>query len=134
MNIKIFNYLYDKKGKPLPFEYKLKNNIPLNESDLYFDGGLNLICSNIKELPDNLTVNGNLFLNNNKIKSIPDNLTVNGCLFIEVTLISVLPDNLTVINSLYCWNTPLATNIKNNPSLLTKYSKQIKGNIYYLII
>jgi len=128
----IFQYLENKKGKPLPLEYKLLNNIPLNESDLYFNGSLNLFDSKITWLPDNLTVHGNLDISFSNITSLPDNLIVNGNLYLYYTNIKYLPDNLTVNGDLNCKRSALADNIKNDPSLLTKYSKQIKGKIYYV--
>jgi len=127
----IFKYLYDKKGKPMPFEYKLLYNIPLNENDLIVNGILFLRFSKITSLPDNLTVKGDLDLSFTNISVLPDNLTVNGYLILWYTNITSLPDNLTVDGKLYCQNTPLATIIKNDPSLLIKYLKQIKGGISY---
>jgi len=125
----IFQYLYDKKGKQIPFEFKLLNNLPLNNSDLYVNGDLYLYYSNITSLPDNLTVNGSLDLFQSKINSLPNNLTVNGDLTISNTKISELPDDLTVLGDFYCHRSPLATNIKNDITLLNKYSKEITGKL-----
>ena len=128
----IFQYLENKKGKPLPLELKLINNLPLNENELTYNDNLDLINTNIKYLPDNLTVNGYLDLYKSKITYLPDNLIVNGWLDLTYTKINSLPDNLNVNDGLWCLYTPLATNIKNDPSLLTKYQKQIKGQIFYV--
>jgi len=107
----IFQFIQDKKGKPIPLKYKLLNNIPLTKNDVTYDGNLSLYNSNITYLPDNLTINGNLELSLSKIKYLPDNLYVGG--------------------NLFCKHTPLANNIKNDTSLLNKYSKQVKGKIFY---
>lgn len=127
----IFQYLQDTKGKPIPFKYKLLNNLPLNESDLSFNGELSLGGSKITHLPDNLTINGFFGLSETKISLLPNNLTVKGNLNINLTQISELPDNLIVNGWLCCFKTPLAENIKNDKSLLEKYKKQIKGEILY---
>jgi len=127
----IFKYLENKKGKQIPLKYKLINNLPLNENELTHNGNLYLFYSKIITLPNNLTVNRSLYLNNNKIITLPNNLTVNRHLDISITEISELPDDLIVKGFLFCYDTPLAERIKNDSSLLTKYSKQIKGEIEY---
>jgi len=127
----IFQYLYDKKGKPIPFEFKLLYKTLLNENDLIINGDLYLVFTDITSLPDNLTVNGSLYLHNNDIASLPDNLTVNGDLDISYTKIRSLPNDLIVDGDLYCNNSPLSKKIKKNKSLLIKYEKQIKMAIYY---
>jgi len=128
----IFQYLYDKKGKPIPLLFKLINKLPLNESNLYFDGNLYLQYSNITSLPNNLTINGNLNISDTNITTLPNNLTVNGSLNLSHTDISELPDDLCVYGNLYCWCTPLAKNIKKDISLLNDYEKLIKGKICFL--
>jgi len=127
----IFQYLYDKKGKAIPFKAKLIYNTPLNENDLIFKGSLYLHKTNITSLPDNLTVNGDLNICISDISYLPNNLIVNGWLDLSFTIISELPDNLIVNSDLCCKYTPLADKIYNNPLLLIKYSKQVKGKIIY---
>jgi len=107
----IFQYLQNKKGKPIPFEFKLLNNIPLKNDELIYNDHIYLNFTKITSLPDNLKVNGHLYLFRTKITSLPDNLKVNG--------------------SIWCSYTPLADNIKKDISLLKKYSKQVKGRIIY---
>jgi len=129
--LNIFQCLENKKGKQIPFEYKIKNNLPLNESDLYVNGDLNLFKSNITYLPDNLKVDGYLDLFQSKIRYLPNNLTINGNLDMSYTEITSLPDNLIVNGWLYCYNTPLVYNIKKDWLLHEKYLKQFKGKIQY---
>ena len=59
-------------------------------------GNLNLRCTQITELPDNLTVGGSLDLSGTQITELPDNLTVGDWLDLRCTQITALPDNLTV--------------------------------------
>lgn len=129
--LNIFQFLQDNKGKKVPLLYKLLNNLPLTKDDLFIDGDLNLMYSEITYLPDNLTVNGRLILYQTKIKSLPNNLRVKTWLNIENTDISVLPDDLYVGNDLYCLNSLLIQTIKKDLSLLTKYKEQVKGDIIY---
>jgi len=131
MIIGIFNYLEKKKGKPIPLSYKLLYNLPLNENDLIVNSDLKLWDSKIEYLPNNLTVNGHLELSYSNIKRLPNNLIVEGSLYLYNSNIKSLPDDLIVNGNLWCYNTPLANNIKNDVSLLNKYSKQIKGQIIY---
>ena len=63
-------------------------------------GNLNLRCTDITSLPENLIVNGYLDLSYTGIKKLPENLTVNGSLYLNRTSISSLPENLTVGGSL----------------------------------
>ena len=60
------------------------------------NGNLDLRCTGITSLPDNLTVGGSLDLRCTGITSLPDNLTVGGSLYLSGTGITSLPDNLTV--------------------------------------
>ena len=127
--LNIFQYLYDKKSKKIPLEYKLLNKLPLNEDDLIINGDLDLEYSKINSLPDNLTVKGYLDLSWSKIKSLPNNLRVDGWLDVQHTPISELPEDLYVGGDLYCNCSPLAERIMNDISLLKKYQKQVKGEI-----
>jgi len=141
---KVFQYLYDKKGKQIPFLAKLAYGITLNEDELiindnldfsYYDddlllptnltinGNLYLDKSKITHLPDKLTINGEIYLWNSEIASLPNNLTINGELHIYNSKISDLPDDLNVNGFLYHFYSPLTQNIKNNISLLNKYKK-----------
>lgn len=130
--VNIFQYLYDNKGKQIPFLYKLINNLPINEDDLIVNDNLYLMNTNITSLPDNLTIEGNFSISFSNIKKLPNNLKVKCVLFMIFSEIGDLPDDLIVEGGLYCRESVLANNIKNDPSLLEKYKKQIKGHIYYL--
>ena len=85
------------------------------------DGDVYLFNTDIKELPDNLTVGGDLNLSHSKIKELHNNLIVNGNLYLNNTNIKELPNNLRVDGDLYLYG----TNIKDIPE-----SAIIKGNIY----
>lgn len=127
--LNIFTFLENNKGKPIPQLFKLYNKLPFNKDELSTDGNLNLAWYQINWLPDNYTINGWLHLHSTELKQLPNKLIVNGWLDISYTEISVLPDDLIVYGDLYCHRTPLAENIKNNPHLLKKYSKQVKDLI-----
>ena len=79
------------------------------------NGNLNLGYTQIKELPDNLTVGGNFDLRGTPIEKLPDNLTVGGNLNLYGTQIKELPDNLTVVGYLNLYG----TQIKELPDNLT---------------
>jgi len=127
----VFNYIEKKKGKLIPFEFKIINKLPLTKGDLIINGDLNLWGSNITYLPDNIKIYGDLNLSCSTIKLLPNNLKVLKDLSLVYTKLEDLPYDLIVDGDLWCWNTPLATNIKNDVSLLTKYQKQIKGRVIY---
>ena len=127
----IFQVLESEKGKPMPLKYKLINNSPLTDNELIYNHNLNLYGTSLKTLPDNFTVNGYLVLAYSKIKQLPNNLIVCGNLSIDHTKINELPEDLLIKGDLYCWITPMANKMKNDPSLFEKYSKQVKGEIYY---
>ena len=117
----LFKFLEDKKGKKIPFKFKLIHAPEtIEKEDLNVEGDLDLEDTKISSLPDNLTVGGYLNLYKTKISSLPDNLTVGGSLYLSRTPISSLPKNLQVELRIYLKNTPLAD----------KYSKeQIKQMI-----
>jgi len=117
----LFKFLEDKKGKKIPFKFKLiYAPETIEKEDLDVEGDLDLEDTKISSLPDNLTVGGYLNLYKTKISSLPDNLTVGGSLYLSRTPISSLPKNLQVELRIYLKNTPLAD----------KYSKeQIKQMI-----
>ena len=117
----LFKFLEDKKGKKIPFKFKLIHAPEtIKKEDLNVEGSLDLRDTEITSLPDNLTVGGPLVLRDTEITSLPDNLTVGGSLDLSFTQISSLPDNLKVELRIYLKNTPLAD----------KYSKeQIKKMI-----
>jgi len=117
----LFKFLEEKKGKKIPFKFKLiYAPETIEKEDLNVEGDLDLEDTKISSLPDNLTVGGYLNLYKTKISSLPDNLTVGGSLYLSRTPISSLPKNLQVELRIYLKNTPLAD----------KYSKeQIKQMI-----
>jgi len=96
MNGNIFQYIQDKKGKPIPLKYKLLYNIPLTQDELIYNGNLILYDSKITSLPNNLIVNGNLSLCGCHIEELPEKLVIRGNLILSNSEIKSLPDNLTV--------------------------------------
>jgi len=69
-------------------------------------GSLSLGYTQIKSLPDNLTVQGSLDLGGTQITSLPDNLSVGGYLWLDGTPITSLGNNLTVGGELDLTSTP----------------------------
>ena len=65
------------------------------------NGNLNLSCSTITELPNNLIVPGFLDVSNTQISRLPNNLIVGRWLDISLTSIEELPDNFTVGSTLF---------------------------------
>jgi len=117
-----------KKDKKIEFinfliknNYKEKTQIKELPDNLTVGGGLYLRRTQIKELPDNLTVGGDLDLSGTQIKELPDNLTVGGSLDLSGTQIKELPDNLTVGGYLDL----RGTQIKELPDNLT-----VGGSLY----
>ena len=64
--------------------YKLQHK----DGKYYYGGSLYLTGTEIKELPDNLSIGGSLDLRFTKIKQLPDNLSVNGSLYLSNTQIN----------------------------------------------
>ena len=83
--------------------------------------GLYLSGTQIKELPEGLTVGGNLYLSCTQIKELPEGLTVGGSLDLSYTQIKELPEGLTVGG----WLDLRATQIKELPEGLT-----VSGSLY----
>ena len=60
-----FRFLEDKKGKNIPFKYKLIHAPEtLNKEDLHIQGQLDLSDSSIQSLPEGLKVGGDLYIRN----------------------------------------------------------------------
>lgn len=129
MNNNIFNYLEKVKGKKVPFEYKVINNLPLNNNDLTINGNISFSERRITKLPNNMKVYGNLDLYGTNLEKLPNNLYVEGYVCISYTKIVTLPDDLIVNGCLHCYFSPLAVKLKEEISLFEKYMKQIRGPI-----
>ena len=83
--------------------------------NLTVGGNLDLYdCAGITQLPDGLTVGGSLQLSRTAIKSLPDNLTVDGYLDLSRTGITQLPDNLTVAGELDLYDCAGITSLPDN--------------------
>jgi hypothetical protein len=129
---KVFDFIKEKRGYDYPYKYKLVNELPLTDDELYVNDYLMLRDSNIKRIPDGFYITGSLDLNNSKIKHLPDNLHVGGYLDLRKTNLKKLPNNMDV-GSLYISDTEIDSIpeelfisskffVKNTP-LAMKYTK-----------
>jgi len=103
---RIFEFLEEKGEHNAPFLWKWKNEIPLTEKDLNFEGDLDLTYSDIELLPEGLNVRGDLDLFGSKLASLPEGLKVRGYLDLRYSSIESLPKGLKV-RDLYIWETSL---------------------------
>ena len=92
----IFNFLEENEGHNSPFKWKLLNNEPLTEDDLYVKGDLILTESPLTSLPEGLIVGGSLDLSNSNIKLLPEGLKVGFSLYLLNSRIKLLPEGLKV--------------------------------------
>jgi len=105
---KIFTFLEEEENKDKPFMWKLMNNEPLTDEELFVEGDLDLTETDIESLPDGLNVEDNLSLYGCKnIQSLPEGLEVGGFLDLGHSNITSLPKGLKVWNRLFIKNTPL---------------------------
>ena len=126
-------FLEDKKGKKIPFKYKIIHAPEtITDEDLQVGGTLYLYNTKITSLPDNLKVRGSLVLYNTPITSLPDNLKVGGGLDLNNTKITSLPDNLQVGGHLYLNNTPLSEKYTKDQirKMINAKGGYVKGEIY----
>lgn len=93
---RIFEFLEDKEDNNPPFKWKLLNNEPLTEDDLYVKGDLILTESPLTSLPEGLIVGGSLDLSNSKIKLLPEGLKIAFSLYLLNSRIKSLPEGLKV--------------------------------------
>jgi hypothetical protein len=108
--VNLFKYLEKEKGRPIPFEVKIVNGLPLT--------------------PEELDVKGNLYLYGlPQITFLPRGLKIEESLILTRTPISSLPPDLKVGRHIYLNNTPLAkkSDEEIRAMLTTGY---IKGNIF----
>lgn len=94
--IKLFEFIKNKRKYKIPFRFLLLNYPEHIESDdLYVNGDLDLIDTNIMELPDGLFISGNLILTDCvDFFDLGDNMTVTSHVYLTNTNISYLPKNL----------------------------------------
>jgi hypothetical protein len=127
--LNLFKFLEKEKGRPIPFEVKLVNGLPLTPEELDVKGNLMLYNSKISSLPQGLKIEGFFDLENMPIKSFPSNLQVGNFLDIRGTKIDSLPPDLKVGGNFYIKDTPLAEkSYEEIRAMLT--TGYIKGNIY----
>ena len=103
---RIFDFLEEKEGHKVPFLWKLFNNIPLTKEELIVKGDLNLEDSEIKSLPQGLTIEGDLFLYHSRVE-LPKGLKVNGNLSLIGPNVTSLPKGLEVLGWLSITDTEL---------------------------
>ena len=130
---KILNFLKEKEGKEFPQNWNIIERLE-NHPDgtqYRYEGGLYLMDTNIKKLPDDLYVDGDLNLINSTIKKIPNKLHVEGDLIIWDSNITELPDYLYVGRNLMIERTPLAKKYTNEEiiEMITSKGGQINGEI-----
>ena len=130
---KILNFLKEKEGKEFPQNWNIIERLE-NHPDgtqYRYEGGLYLMDTNIKKLPDDLYVDGDLNLINSTIKKIPNKLHVEGDLIIWDSNITELPDYLYVGRHLMIERTPLAKKYTNEEiiEMITSKGGQINGKI-----
>jgi hypothetical protein len=92
----IFNFLEENEGHRTPFMWKLMNNEPLTDEELFVEGGLSLWGTDITSLPKGLDVGGNLILTGLNLTSLPEGLKVRGSLLLTNSEIASLPKGLKV--------------------------------------
>jgi hypothetical protein len=98
---KIFTFLEEEENKDKPFMWKLMNNEPLTDEELFVEGDLDLTETDIESLPDGLNVEDILSLYGCKnIQSLPEGLEVGGHLDLGYSNITSLPKGLKVGGSL----------------------------------
>ena len=84
-------------------EYELFEYLPRNEKGIcIYHIDLYVSYSNIKKLPDNLTILGSLYCTVNNINNLPKNLIVHRDLDCSFNNLSALPDDLIVYGYLDC--------------------------------
>ena len=103
---RVFDFLEEKEGHKVPFLWKLFNNIPLTKEELIVKGDLNLEDSEIKSLPQGLTIEGDLFLYHSRVE-LPKGLKVNGNLSLIGPNVTSLPKGLEVLGWLSITDTEL---------------------------
>ncbi len=105
---KIFTFLEEEENKDKPFMWKLMNNEPLTDEELFVEGDLDLTETDIESLPDGLNVEDILSLYGCKnIQSLPEGLKVGEDLDLGHSNITSLPRGLKVEGRLFIKNTPL---------------------------
>ena len=104
----IFDFLEDNEGKRSVL-WKLFNNEPLREEELYLDKDVHLSGSKMTSLPKGLKVAGLLELSGcTSLTSLPEGLEVRGVwLDLENSPITSLPKGLKVYQDLYIVGTKL---------------------------
>ena len=105
---KIFTFLEENGEHNPPFMWKLMNNEPLTDEELFVEGDLDLTETDIESLPDGLHIEDILSLYGCKnIQSLPKGLEVGEDLDLGHSNITSLPKGLKVWGRLFIKNTPL---------------------------
>lgn len=98
----VFEFLENKRGRPVPFLYKLAHDPDsIKEEDLIIEKDLELNGTNIKKLPDDLTVTGSFIIyRDTGLKKLPKGLFVEEILEITGVNLTEIPKDLVVGRSL----------------------------------
>jgi hypothetical protein len=111
----------------IPLKFKIINQIPLTKEDLNIQGDFYLHYSEIKKLPEGLTISGDFDLTGcHDLKSLPKGLTVGGSLILDDCFnLTSLSKRLTVGNSIDlsgCENLKSLPNDLKVNTLIARYS------------
>jgi len=77
-------------------EYLSNHNYEIINGVLYIKGCLNLGGSNVKSLPDNLSIETFLSIRRTNISKLPNNLTTGSGLYMVDTCVRRLPDSIKI--------------------------------------
>jgi hypothetical protein len=106
-------------------EYEMFEFLPRNIGGVcVYDGTLDIRASNIKKLPDNLTIHGDFYCDSNELTELPKKLRVDGYMNCSYNYLTTLPNDLVVDDDLYCISQ------KTNKQVIIPKTAKISGNIY----
>ncbi|MCD1124848.1 hypothetical protein LPW36_02155 [Jinshanibacter sp. LJY008] len=91
------------KGKTIPYVTCFIKD----DGSIDIHGDLNLGCTKITLLPDNLRVYGSLFLSESLVEVLPNNLSIAGSLYMPRTKIEEIPEGTKIGNSLHAFESHL---------------------------
>ncbi len=110
--LSFFRFLKEKRGKNIPFVYRLLHEADtLTKDELIVRGDLDLSGMHIQTLPEGLLIVGDLDLKDAVILGNLPPMTVRGSLELQGSNIMTLPEGLKVGKFLDIADTPLADTI-----------------------
>jgi len=141
--LNFFTFIRDKRGyNSQLLQYKLLNDVPLDEKDLIVNGDLFLNNRGYTYIPEGLRIKGSLvFESNTKIKKLPNDLVIEGGLIANDTLIKAIPPSVRIGGNIEMSNTLISyftssRKVKGhlwlNDTNITSLSPdlEVKGNLY----